>query len=54
MENEKTLDEKIIISIQIPKFIHEKLKEKAVEDCSSVSYLIRKAIVQFVNKKEDK
>lgn len=46
-------DEKIIISIQIPKFIHEKLKEQALADCSSVSYLIRKAIIKFANSAED-
>jgi predicted DNA-binding protein len=46
--------DKIIISLQLPTFIHEALKKKADEECTSVSYLIRRLVVKYVNDKEDK
>lgn len=44
MENNK-----IIVSIQIPKDIYDKLKEQAYEECTTISYLIRRAIIKDVN-----
>lgn len=44
----------MIISIQIPDFAYEWLKAKAKEECTSVSYLIRKLIIRDINEEEDK
>lgn len=49
MANDKT-----IISVQLPDFVLEYLKEKAKEECTSVSYLIRKLIIEDINKRESK
>lgn len=42
-------DDKIIISVQIPNEFYDYLKKKAQEECTSVSYLIRKMIIKDVN-----
>lgn len=39
----------IIISVQIPFEFYDYLKNKAQEECTSVSYLIRKMIIKDVN-----
>ena len=49
MENK----DKIIISVQLPAFLLEKLKEQAEKECTTTSYLIRKAILKFLDE-EDK
>lgn len=41
--------EKVIISVQLPEFAVEYLKKKAEEECTSVSYLIRKLIIKDIN-----
>lgn len=38
--------DKVIITIQIPIEIYNQLKLKAKEDCSSVSYLVRKYMIK--------
>lgn len=42
-------DDKIVISLQIPIEFYNYLKKKADEECTSVSYLIRKMIIKDVN-----
>lgn len=39
---------KIIVSLQIHNDLYEMLKKKAEEECTSTSYLIRKAILKEV------
>lgn len=39
---------KIIISVQIPKEFYEKLKNKAEEECTTVSFLIRRMIIKDI------
>ena len=45
-------DDKTIISLQLPDFVHEWLKKKAKEECTSVSYLIRKLVIREINEQE--
>lgn len=47
--------EKVIVSIQLPKEIHENLKKQAEAECTSVSYLIRRLLIMNANnyKEED-
>lgn len=45
--------DKVILSLQIPKDILVKLKEHAWEECTSVSYLVRKLLIQYVRGLED-
>lgn len=47
-------NEKSIISIQLPDFAVEWLKQRAKEECTSVSYIIRRLIIQDINKEEGK
>lgn len=47
-------DDKIVISLQIPAEFYNYLKKKAAEECTSVSYLVRKMIIRDINShKED-
>lgn len=42
----------IIISVQIPRDFYDKLKENAKEECTSVSAIIRKMIIQKIRSEE--
>ena len=42
----------VTISLQIPKDFYDRLKEKAKEECTSVSYLVRRMIIQDINKEK--
>ena len=42
-------DDKIVISLQIPNEFYDYLKKKATEECTSVSYLVRKMIIRDIN-----
>lgn len=42
-------DDKIVISLQIPNEFYNYLKKKAAEECTSVSYLVRKMIIRDIN-----
>ena len=42
----------IIISIQVPDFAYEWLKQKAKEECTSVSYLIRRLVLEDIRERE--
>lgn len=39
---------KIIVSVQMDKEMFEELKQIAIEDCSSVSYLIRRGVLKTI------
>jgi hypothetical protein len=41
-----------IISLQLPKEIYNKLKKKSYEECTSTSYLIRRAIIKEIREWE--
>lgn len=43
---------KVIISLQIPKDFYEILKEKANEECTTVSFLIRRMIIKDIREGE--
>ena len=45
--------DKTIISIQIPDFVVQQLKDKAKEECTSVSYLIRKLIIKWLREEDN-
>lgn len=47
--------DKIIVSLQITKEMYEALKERAREEVTSTSYLMRKALIKEIrNWKEEK
>lgn len=47
MEKDKT-----IISVQLPGFVFNWLKKKAEEECTSVSYIIRKLLIEKIREEE--
>ena len=47
-DTKQNIPENRIITVQIPTEMYDKLKEMAKEDCSSVSYIIRKAIIKTI------
>jgi predicted transcriptional regulator len=47
------MKKKTIISLQLPEEIIKQLKDKAEAECTSVSYLIRRAILRELNDKEN-
>lgn len=39
---------KVVISVQIPKDFYDMLKQKAEEECTTVSFLIRRMIIKEI------
>lgn len=49
---EQNPDDKGIISLQLPNFAIEWLKRKARNECTTVSYLIRRSVLQMMMEDE--
>lgn len=45
--------DKIIISVQIPKDFYNILKKKAEEECTTVSFLIRRMIIRDIREGDE-
>lgn len=50
--HEQNPDAKGIISLQLPNFAIEWLKRKARNECTTVSYLIRRSVLQMMMEDE--
>ena len=46
--------DKLIISVQIPKDFYIILKQKAEEECTTVSFLIRRMIIKDIREGDEK
>lgn len=42
-------DDKLTISVQIPLFVYNSLKKAAKEECTTVSYLVRRLLIKSIN-----
>ena len=48
MEKDKT-----IISLQLPDFVIDWLKQKAKEECTSMSYIVRRTLIEKINSSKE-
>lgn len=51
--NSKPFKDSTIISFQLPLEYYNILKEKAIEECCSVSFLIRRMIIEYIREGEN-